>query len=82
MVTAIEQEQPVTLTRRELEILSEIAQGKTSLDVSKTLICSKRTVDFHLGRIFEKLGVNNRVQAFRRATRLGLIDVDLSADKN
>ena len=34
---------------------------------------SKRTVDFHLANIYDKLQVNNRVQAFRAATRMGLI---------
>ena len=38
-----------------------------------TLFVSKRTVDFHLANVYDKLHVNNRVQAFRRATRLGLI---------
>jgi DNA-binding CsgD family transcriptional regulator len=37
------------------------------------MVVSKRTVDFHLANIYQKLQVNNRVQALRAATRLGLI---------
>ncbi|MER3495994.1 MAG: hypothetical protein C4320_03810, partial [Armatimonadota bacterium] len=39
---------------------------------------SKRTVDFHLANIYAKLEVNNRVQAFRAALRLGLIPFEPS----
>ncbi len=70
------QENPtVKLTRRELEVLNLISEGKSSREVAAELVCSKRTVDFHLARIYEKLKVSNRVQAMRRAALLGLVDV-------
>lgn len=64
---------PVRLTKREIEVLSLIAQGFSSREAAENLIVSKRTVDFHLANIYGKLQVSNRVQAFRAATRLGLI---------
>lgn len=63
----------VRLTNREMEILTLIAQGNSSKEAADALFVSKRTVDFHLANIYDKLQVNNRVQAFRAATRLGLI---------
>ena len=63
----------VKLTKREIEVLTHIIQGKSSREVAEQLFVSKRTVDFHLANVYDKLHVNNRVQAFRRATRLGLI---------
>lgn len=63
----------VRLTKREIEVLSLIAQGHSSKEAADNLYVSKRTVDFHLANIYDKLQVNNRVQAFRAATRLGLI---------
>jgi len=66
-------QQVVKLTQREIEVLTHVIQGKSSKEVADTLFISKRTVDFHLANVYDKLHVNNRVQAFRRATRLGLI---------
>ena len=66
----------VRLTRRELEVLTLVIEGKSSKDVADALFVSKRTVDFHLANIYDKLQVSNRVQAFRRATRLGLIPLE------
>ncbi len=63
----------IRLTKREIEVLSLIAQGHSSKEAADVLFVSKRTVDFHLANIYDKLQVNNRVQAFRAATRLGLI---------
>ena len=63
----------VRLTKREVEVLSLIAQGHSSKEAADVLFVSKRTVDFHLANIYDKLQVNNRVQAFRTATRLGFI---------
>jgi DNA-binding CsgD family transcriptional regulator len=61
------------LTKREIEVLSLIAQGHSSKEAAETLYVSKRTVDFHLANVYDKLQVKNRVQAFRAATRFGLI---------
>ena len=63
----------VTLTIREKEVLTLVAQGLSSKEAGDKLFISKRTVDFHLASIYDKLQVNNRVQAFRTAVRLGYI---------
>lgn len=65
------------LTKREVEVLTLVIEGKSSKEVADQLYVSKRTVDFHLANIYHKLGVNNRVQAFREATRRGLISVSI-----
>ncbi len=66
------------LSPREVEVLSLVVQGRTSKEVADSLFLSKRTVDFHLTSIYGKLQVSNRLQAFREATRLGLIPVEPS----
>lgn len=63
----------VRLTPTEVKVLSLIAQGHSSKETADKLVVSKRTVDFHLANIYDKLQVSNRVQALRMATRLGLI---------
>lgn len=63
----------IRLTRREAEVLELVVEGKSNKEVASELFCSKRTVDFHLARIYEKLHVNNRIQAVRRAATLGLL---------
>jgi DNA-binding CsgD family transcriptional regulator len=70
----VQDERVVNLTRREVEVLSLVLEGKSSREVASALFCSKRTIDFHLARIYEKLQVSNRVQAMRRATLLGLVE--------
>ncbi len=65
----------VRLTRRELEILTLILEGHPSKKVAEILFVSKRTVDFHLDNIYEKLQVSNRMQAIKRASNLGLLPV-------
>lgn len=65
--------QRVRLTRRECEILSTLTRGGSSKEVAAELFCSKRTVDFHLDRIYRKLQVNNRLQALHKAASLGIL---------
>ena len=67
----------VKLTRREGEVLTLVIEGKSSKEVADQLFVSKRTVDFHLANIYDKLNVTNRVQAFREATRRGLISFQI-----
>lgn len=72
-----EDHQSVKLTRREVEVLTLVIEGKSSKEVAEQLFVSKRTVDFHLANIYDKLNVTNRVQAFREATRRGLISFNI-----
>ncbi|MBF0562068.1 MAG: response regulator transcription factor [Alphaproteobacteria bacterium] len=61
------------LTRREAEVLSWAAHGKTSVDIAALLDIGERTVDFHLGNAMHKLGVSTRAQAVMKATLHRLI---------
>ena len=51
------------LTRREREILACVAEGASNLAIAKKLCISEPTVKTHLGHIFNKLNVRNRVEA-------------------
>lgn len=73
----IDDAQSVRLTKREVEVLTLVIEGKSSKEVADQLFVSKRTVDFHLANIYQKLEVTNRVQAFREATRRGLISFSI-----
>ena len=80
-IPEVQENRAVRLTKRELEVLSLVIEGRSSKDVADALYVSKRTVDFHLANIYDKLQVSNRVQAFRRATRLGLIPLETAFAK-
>ncbi len=58
-----------SLTPREREVLDWVAAGKTNRDVAAILGASARTVEKHLERIYEKLGVETRTAAVMRAIR-------------
>ena len=57
------------LTAREAEVLFWVTQGKTNEDVMAILGTSLSAVKKHLGRIYEKLGVENRTAAANAARR-------------
>jgi ATP/maltotriose-dependent transcriptional regulator MalT len=61
------------LTPRELEILGLIAEGLSNREIGERLFVSENTVKTHSSRVFEKLGVNRRVQAVQKGKDLGLI---------
>lgn len=61
------------LTPRELEILESIADGLSNREIAARLFVSENTVKTHSSRVFDKLGVQRRVQAVKRARTLGLI---------
>jgi DNA-binding NarL/FixJ family response regulator len=57
------------LTRRELEVLSMVAEGETNARIAGRLIVSEDTVKTHVKHILRKLGVHNRSQAVSRYFR-------------
>ncbi|WP_369378118.1 response regulator [Streptomyces sp. cg36] len=52
-----------SLTPRELDILAQLSQGLANRDIARALFISEATVKTHLGRIYEKLGVDTRAGA-------------------
>ncbi len=55
-----------SMTQREHEVLTWIANGKANKDIAGILSISPRTVQKHLEAIFKKLGVENRTAAALR----------------
>lgn len=52
-----------SLTRREIEVLNIVSEGRTNAEVAARLWVSEPTIKFHLSNIFRKLGVTNRTEA-------------------
>lgn len=61
------------LSDRELEILALAAEGMRNKAIGKKLTISPATVNFHMGNIFSKLNVSNRMEAVRVAVDQKLI---------
>lgn len=66
---------PGPLTDRELEVLRLAAQGHSNREIANRVDLSPRTVQTHLGNIFEKLEVASRTEAVIHALRRGWLDL-------
>ncbi|HVN81435.1 MAG TPA: LuxR C-terminal-related transcriptional regulator [Terriglobia bacterium] len=64
---------PVSLSARELQVLSLIAAGKSNQEISAELYLALNTVKRHAYNIYAKLEVKKRTQAVSKARGLGLI---------
>ena len=62
------------LTRRELEVLAEVAAGRTNREIAERLFISGSTAGVHVSNILGKLGVSTRTEAARVALDQGLVD--------
>ncbi|MEP7165818.1 MAG: response regulator transcription factor [Ferruginibacter sp.] len=61
------------LSKREMEILSLLAEGHSNQEIAAKLFISVSTVKTHVQNLFEKLDVKRRTQAVEKAKRLSLI---------
>jgi DNA-binding CsgD family transcriptional regulator len=61
------------LSRRESEVLTLVAAGKTNRAIATELFISEKTVARHISNIFTKLGVSSRAQATAYAYRHGIV---------
>ena len=61
------------LSKRELEVLALIAEGRTNREIGERLFISQKTVAVHTGNILGKLGASGRVEAAMVAIRLELV---------
>jgi DNA-binding CsgD family transcriptional regulator len=57
------------LTDQELRIALLVAEGVTNREAAATLFLSPKTVGYHLGKVYEKLGVRSRTELARLIAR-------------
>jgi DNA-binding NarL/FixJ family response regulator len=62
------------LTKRELEVLREIASGKSNKEIASSLFITEKTVKTHVSSILAKLELADRTQAALYAVRNGVFD--------
>src|SRR5579872_5543379 len=65
---------PVELNDREVEVLTWVARGKTSLEIAQIVGLTKRTIDFHIDNARAKLGAATRTEAVIKASSGRLIE--------
>jgi two-component system response regulator NreC len=64
------------LTAREIEVLTLIAEGRTSREIAEELVISVKTVERHRENIMNKLDIHNRVELVKYAIKRGLIQAE------
>jgi two-component system, NarL family, response regulator LiaR len=62
-----------TLTERERDVLRCMVEGMNNNEIAEKLVISLGTVKFHISNIFQKLGVDSRVEAVKMAMEQKLI---------
>jgi DNA-binding CsgD family transcriptional regulator len=60
------------LTRRERQVLHLVASGLTDREIGLCLCIGARTAEWHLGNVFNKLGLSSRAAAAAYAVRHGI----------
>jgi len=66
-------QQQLGISPRELDVLREIAAGRSNKEIAAQLNVSPNTIKTHAARLFEKLGATRRVDAINKARELGIV---------
>ena len=61
------------LSERELEVLHELAAGRSNKEIAARLQVSPNTIKTHVARLFEKLEAKRRTDAINKARELGIV---------
>ncbi|WP_066295113.1 response regulator [Bacillus sp. FJAT-29937] len=69
-----ERRQAEELTKREIEVLQEIAKGKSNKEIAADLFITEKTVKTHVSNLLSKLELADRTQAALYAVRNGIIE--------
>jgi len=69
---------PPVLTPREADVVRLVADGLTNDEVGDVLGVTSKTVEAHLGRIFERTGVQSRTELATRAIREAWLDLPVA----
>ena len=64
------------LTPREIEVLRQLALGRSNKEIADALSIGDETVKTHVGNVFSKLQVENRAQAIVQALKRGLVALE------
>jgi DNA-binding NarL/FixJ family response regulator len=64
-----------SLSARELEIFTHLAEGRSAADIALVLSRSSKTINNHRTRILQKLGLKNATELVRLAVHSGLVSV-------
>lgn len=62
--------------KKEETLLRELAKGLSNKEISKTLLISQRSLEYSLTELFQKLNVNSRVEAIKKAKNLGILPTE------
>lgn len=62
--------------KKEENLLRELAKGHSNKEISKTLLISQRSLEYSLTELFQKLNVNSRVEAIKKAKKLGILPAE------
>ncbi|MFI5041925.1 MAG: LuxR C-terminal-related transcriptional regulator [Acidimicrobiales bacterium] len=68
------QARPGGLSRREIEVLRLVADGRTAGEIATQLFISSRTAEHHVQNIYTKIGVSSRAAATRWAVKHQVVD--------
>jgi DNA-binding CsgD family transcriptional regulator len=71
---ATQQARPGGLSRREVEVLRLVADGRTAREIATQLFISARTAEHHIQHVYTKIGVSGRAAATRWAVTHQLVD--------
>lgn len=73
--SAVVLEDHEALTPRELDVLRELAEGRSNAEIGEALFLAEATVKSHLGRIMDKWQVRDRVQVLVKAAAAGIVRI-------
>jgi NarL family two-component system response regulator LiaR len=65
-----------TISPREIEVLRQIAFGRTNREIAERLFVSEETVKTHVGKLLDKLGLQHRTQLVAYALKHGLVQLE------
>jgi two-component system competent response regulator ComA len=61
------------LSAKDMDILREVARGKSNKDIASLMLMSQRSLEYALTQLFQKLQVKSRVEAVAKSKELGVI---------
>lgn len=76
VVQGDKENEKTTFGKKEEKLLRELAKGHSNKEISKTLLISQRSLEYSLTELFQKLNVNSRVEAIKKAKHLGILPTE------